>query len=91
MLMTYRNVKWIAAAATAVVIAALAGCGGDDANPVPAASTPSGAVPFSIFANQAFSNSANSTPVAINNVNFTFDVNDQPTYFSGLIAMGTYQ
>jgi hypothetical protein len=46
-------------------------------------------VSFSAFATQAFSNSANSTPVSINN-NFAFDVNEDPTAFDSLILSGTY-
>jgi hypothetical protein len=47
-------------------------------------------VPFTVFAQQAFTNPANSTPVTINNINFTFDSNDDPTAFDNLIAEGSF-
>jgi hypothetical protein len=56
---------------------------------VPTSGPPSEAVPFSVFASQAFSNSANSTPVSVDQ-NFAFDVNDEPTAFDALILSGTY-
>ena len=49
----------------------------------------SNAIPFSVFATQAFSNNANSTPVSVDQ-NFIFDVDDQPTAFDSLILMGVY-
>ncbi len=88
--MTYRNLKWLAAAAASMAVAALAGCN-DDAKTVPAAQPVAESVNFSGFVNQAFTNSANSTPVAVNGLTFNFDVDEQPTYFNGLISMGSYQ
>ena len=88
--MTTTYVKWLTAAAASIGVAALAGCN-NDADTVPAAQAPAAVVPFSTFVNQAFTNSANSTPVSLNGFTFTYDVDDQPTYFNGLISMGTYQ
>jgi hypothetical protein len=88
--MTTTYVKWLTAAAATIAVAALAGCN-NDADTVPAAQPPAAVVPFSTFVNQAFTNSANSTPVSLNGFTFTYDVDDQPTYFNGLISMGTYQ
>jgi hypothetical protein len=87
--MTYRNSKWLAAAAASIAVAGLAGCN-DDTQTVPTAQAPTENVNFSAFVNQAFSNSANSTPVSLSGFTLVFDVNDQPTYFAGLIAMGSY-
>jgi hypothetical protein len=86
--MTQRNSKWLAAAAS-IAVAGLAGCN-DNADTVPAAQPPAAVVPFSVFADQAFTNSANSTPVSLDGFTFMFDIDDQPTYFNGLIAMGSY-
>lgn len=89
--MTHQNVKWLAAAAASIAVAALAGCHNDGTSTTPTPQPAAQNVNFSTFANQAFSNSANSTPVAVNGAAFIFDVDNQPTYFNGLIAMGTYQ
>jgi anti-sigma-K factor RskA len=82
--------RLIAAAGAAAAVAALvAACGHNDDN----AYTPppvNTEVPFTIFAQQAFQNAANSTPVAINNINFDFDSNDDPTAFDNLIASGSF-
>jgi hypothetical protein len=86
--MTHRYSKWLAAAAS-LAVAALAGCN-DDTQTVQTAPAPTENVNFSAFANQAFTNSANSTPVSLSGFTFVFDVDDQPTYFAGLIAMGSY-
>jgi hypothetical protein len=88
--MTLTYVKWLTAAAASIAVAALAGCN-DDAKTVPAAQPPAANVNFSAFVNQAFTNSANSTPVSLDGFTFNFDVDENPTYFNGLISMGTYQ
>lgn len=75
--------------AVASLAASLVGCGGSDGSSVPAPGPISDAIPFSTFATQAFSNSANSTPVSVNQ-NFVFDVNEEPTAFDALILSGTY-
>ena len=89
--MTYRNLQWITAAAASVGLALLAGCHNDGTTTVPATQPAAANVNFSTFVNQAYSNSANSTPVEVNSIAFNFDVDNQPTYFDNLIAMGTYQ
>ncbi len=87
--MTSIQVRWRIRAAASLAAASLAGCGGSDGSTVPTPGTISEAIPFSVFATQAFSNSANSTPVSVNQ-NFVFDVNDEPTAFDALILSGTY-
>jgi hypothetical protein len=81
--------RWRNLAAASLATAALVGCGGSDGGTVPTPGPISDAIPFSVFATQAFSNSANSTPVSVNH-NFVFDVNEEPTAFDTLIASGTY-
>jgi hypothetical protein len=83
------HVQWRMLAAASLAAALLVGCGGSDGSAVPTPGPISDAIPFSVFATQAFSNSANSTPVSINQ-NFDFDVNDEPTAFDALILSGTY-
>jgi hypothetical protein len=73
----------------AFLAAAMTGCGGSDGSTVPTPGPISEAIPFSVFANQAFSNSANSTPVSVDQ-NFAFDVNEEPTAFDTLIVAGAY-
>jgi len=83
---------WRALAAAGVVAALIAGCNNGETThtePVPT-SPPSSTLDFTAFATQAFSNSANSTPVAINNLTFNFDSNDDPTAFDSLIAEGSF-
>jgi hypothetical protein len=46
-------------------------------------------VDFSTFAANAFAQSANSTPVSLDNVTFNYDVNDDPMAFDGLIMSGS--
>jgi hypothetical protein len=76
---------WRIMAAGLVGAGALAACH-DDVVTVPPAPTASATqIPFSVFAQQVYSNAANSTPVAVNSLNFDFDVNDDPTAFDGLI------
>ena len=83
---------WKLVAAAGVAAALIAGCHNGSSSSAPAMSTPppSSTVDFTTFATQAFSNNANSTPVAINNVTFTFDSNDDPTAFDVLIASGSF-
>jgi hypothetical protein len=83
------KLHWRLIAAAGVAAAMLSGCHHDDNN----AYTPppvNTEVPFTVFAQQAFTNPANSTPVTINNINFTFDSNDDPTAFDNLIAEGSF-
>jgi hypothetical protein len=87
--MTPIHAPWRALAAASLAAASLIGCGGSDGTAVPTPAPVSDAVPFSLFVNQAFSNSANSTPVSVD-VDFAFDVNDDPTAFDALILSGTY-
>jgi hypothetical protein len=78
--------KWCLAAA-ALVAAALSGCHddhpGSSSNPPP----PSGPtmVVFSAFAKNVFSNPADSVPINLDGLVFTFDVDDDPTAFDGLL------
>jgi hypothetical protein len=87
--MNLTQARWHIRGAAFLVAAALAGCGGDSGGTVPTPAPISDSVSFSGFVNQAFSNSANSTPVSVD-VNFTFDVNEEPTAFDSLILSGTY-
>jgi hypothetical protein len=87
--MTPIHARWRILAAASLAAASLAGCGGSDGSTVPTPAPISDAIPFSAFAMQAFSNSANSTPVSVNQ-NFIFDVNEEPTAFDALILSGTY-
>jgi hypothetical protein len=87
--MTPIQARWRALAAASLATASLVGCGGgNDASTVPTPAPVSAAIPFSVFATQAFSNSVNSTPVSVNQ-NFVFDVNEEPTAFDTLIASST--
>jgi hypothetical protein len=87
--MTPIHCRWLVMAAASLGAASLVGCGGSDSNTVPTPAPISDAIPFSVFATQAFSNSANSTPVPVNQ-NFVFDVNEEPAAFDALILSGTY-
>ncbi len=82
------NRRFLAAASFA---AAMTGCGGGNSVSVPETTVPPSAsnIDFSTYANQAFSNSANSTPVSVN-YTFNFDANDDPTAFDELIAGGSF-
>gem|GEM_PF-6313233 len=85
---TYSNRRFLAAGSLAV---ALAGCGGGNGGGVPVTTVPPAAsnIDFEIYAHQAFSNSANSTPASVN-YTFNFDANDDPTAFDDLIASGSF-
>ena len=87
--MTPIHSQWRILAAASLAAASLVGCGGSDGSSVPTLGPISDAIPFSTFANQAFSNSANSTPVSVNQ-NFVFDVDEEPTAFDALILSGAY-
>ncbi len=78
--------------AAAAVAAALAGCGGDNETTVPTPPPPTAAqeAPFSVFVDTVFATPANGTPVNVTNDIFNYDVNDDPTAFSALLAEGTY-
>jgi len=82
------NRRFLAAGSLAV---ALAGCGGSHGGGVPETTVPPAAsnIDFEIYAHQAFSSSANSTPASVN-YTFNFDANDDPTAFDDLIAGGTF-
>jgi hypothetical protein len=83
------NWRLVAAAGAAAVF--IAGCNNNNTTTVPEPNPPpSSTVSFTIFAETAFANSANSTPVAINDVTFNFDSNDDPTAFNNLIAEGSF-
>jgi hypothetical protein len=81
--------RWRMLAAVSLTAASLVGCGGSDGTAVPTPGPISDAIPFSVFATQAFSNGANSTPVSVNQ-NFVFDVDEEPAAFDALILSGTY-
>jgi hypothetical protein len=87
--MTPIQARWRTLAAASLAAASLIGCGGSDGSTVPTPGPTSEAIPFSVFATQAFSNSANSAPVSVNQ-NFVFDVNEEPTAFDTQILSGTY-
>lgn len=86
--MTPNHAPWRILAAASLAAASLVGCGGGGGT-VPTPAPISSTVDFSVFATQAFSNAANSTPVSVD-LNFNFDVNDEPTAFDTLVASGTY-
>jgi hypothetical protein len=87
--MTSLHAPWRILAAASLASVALIGCGGGGGGTVPTPPPISNAVSFSAFATQAFSNSANSTPVSVDN-NFVFDVDEDPTAFDSLILSGAY-
>jgi hypothetical protein len=78
-------------AGAAAVLAGLAGCGGGGGaeTTVPPVPTPS-QTQFSVFVEQTFANSANSTPVSLDGITFDFDANENPTAFDSLVLSGTY-
>lgn len=84
-----RPLRWRFIAAAGAAAALVSACHHNDDNTYtpPPVNTE---VPFTPFAQQAFTNAADSTPVAINNINFTFDSNDDPTAFDNLIAEGSF-
>jgi hypothetical protein len=88
------NAKWRISAAAFVAAASIAGCNGEGGITPPSTVAP-GQPPqvndFSFFAQKTFAADANSTPVSLDGVTFTFDVNNDPGAFDSLIMPGTYQ
>lgn len=84
--MAHVKFRWCLAAA-ALAAAALAGCHnnneGANANPVqpPAGST----LVWSTFVKQVYSYAPDSTPINLDGLMFTFDVDEDPTAFDGLL------
>ncbi len=76
-------------AVTSLVTAALAACHDNNSASSPPVPPPTQTTEFSTFAEQAFAQSANSTPVSLDNVTFNYDVNDDPTAFDSLIMSGS--
>lgn len=76
-------------AVTSLVTAALAACHSDNGAGSPPAPPPTQSIDFSTFAEQAFAQSADSTPASLDNVTFNYDVNDDPTAFDSLILSGS--
>ncbi len=70
--------------AAAIAAASLAACGGDDHGTPPAATTPQ-YTQFSAFVKSTYALAANTTPLEINALQFSFDVQDDPTAFDGLL------
>jgi hypothetical protein len=87
------NAKWRISAAAVVAVVSVAACnnGGGIVPPSTGAPTPPQTNDFSVFAERAFAANANSTPVSLDGVTFTFDVNDDPGAFDALIGYGTFQ
>jgi predicted component of type VI protein secretion system len=88
------NANWRVAAAAVVAAATLAGCNGGGGTVPPstgAPSPPAQVIDFSVFAAKAFAANADSAPVGVDGVNFTFDVNNDPSAFDALIMSGTFQ
>jgi hypothetical protein len=65
--------------------------GGGIVPPNTVAPTPPQTNDFSIIAERAFAANANSTPVSLDGITFTFDVNNDPGAFDALIASSTFQ
>ena len=74
-------------AVTTLVTASLAACHDDNSSSTPPPTNQT--TEFSTFAEQAFAQSANSTPVSLDDVTFNYDVNDDPTAFDSLILSGS--
>lgn len=92
--MIYINARWRISAAALAAAACLAGCNSGNGGTVPPPTvTPPAAqtVDFSAFAEKAFAPNANSTPVSLDGVTFTFDVNDDAGAFDSLVMSGTFQ
>jgi hypothetical protein len=92
------NARWRISAAAFVAAASLAGCnsGSGGIGPPstvapPPPTPPAQTADFSVFAEKAFAANANSTPVSLDGVTFTFDVNNDPGAFDTLIGSGTFQ
>jgi hypothetical protein len=74
---------------SALALAVLSGCNDDNGATV-TQHQPAPPVAFSMVVNELFANPANSTPATIENVDLTYDVNDDPSAFDALIVAGTY-
>jgi len=74
-------------AVTSLVTAAITAC--HDSNSGSSPPPPNQTTNFSTFAEKAFAQSANSTPVSLDNITFNYDVNDDPTAFDSLIMSGS--
>ena len=88
------NAKWRIAAAAAVAAASVAACNNGGGTVPPSTVSPVAppqVADFSVFAENAFAANADSTPVSLDGVTFTFDVNNDPGAFDTLIASGTFQ
>jgi hypothetical protein len=87
--------RWLISAAAFVAAASLAGCNSGNGGNVPPPPVmpppPAQTVDFSAFSEKAFAANANSTPVSLDGVTFTFDVNNDPGAFDTLIMSGTFQ
>ncbi len=87
------NAKWRFLAAASVVAASLAAChedhnhGSASNSPPP---PPPASVDFSTFAKNTFAANANTTPISLDGVNFTFDVDNDPTAFDALVMSGSF-
>ena len=78
---TCRQIGWGAAL---IAAASLAACGGDD-HASPPAGTAVQYTQFSAFVKSTYALAANTTPIEINDLQFSFDVQDDPTAFDGLL------
>jgi hypothetical protein len=88
------NAPWRILAAACVAATSLAACnsGGGTVPPVTVAPPPPPqSIDFSVFAKNTFAANPNFTPVSLDGVTFTFDVNNDPTAFDALIMSGTFQ
>ena len=87
------NAKWRLSAAAVLAAASVAACnnGGGIVPPSTGAPPPPQTNDFSVIAERAFAASANSAPVSLDGVTFTFDVNNDPGAFDALIASSTFQ
>ena len=88
--MRHMNFKWRYVAAVWVTAASLAACHQDNGSNSSNPSSQPSAVQFSTFAKNAFAASANSSPISLDGVNFTYDVDNDPTAFDMLIMSGAY-
>jgi hypothetical protein len=79
----------LAAACMAAAFLAACNSGNNSGSNSPPAPPPQ-TTAFSTFAEQTFAVSANATPTSLDGVNFTFDVNNDPTAFDALITAGMF-
>jgi hypothetical protein len=83
------SAKWLIPAAACVAAASLAACH-DDSNNGSGAAPPPASTSFTTFATNTFAANANSVPVNLDAVTFTFDADDSPTAFDTLVMSGVY-